>query len=157
MAMTVRTLEQVIDLIQDRSYKDEKTGCFVYTGCTNDNGYGIIAYNKRQWLVHRLVFKEVMFKELPAVVRHSCDNPPCWNPEHLIGGTCLDNIVDKITRNRHNKGIDQHRSVLTEEAVIEIRRMQNPNYVELAKHYNVDRSAIRKVVLGITWKHIESC
>lgn len=37
----------------------------------------------------------------PPVVRHSCDNRKCINPEHLIAGTVSDNIQDMIERKRH--------------------------------------------------------
>jgi len=156
MVMVTRTLEQVIDLIQDRSYIDEDTGCWVYTGCINQNGYGVITYRKQQWLVHRLIFNKVIFKELPHSVLHKCDNPPCWNPEHLYGGNDQDNANDRVARNRHNKGVEHYRAALTEDIVQEIRAIENPNYVEIAERYNIDRSAIRKVVLGITWKHVQT-
>lgn len=34
-------------------------------------------------------------------VRHSCDNPPCCNPAHLIEGTPADNVKDMMDRGRH--------------------------------------------------------
>ncbi len=38
------------------------------------------------------------------LVRHSCDNPPCCNPKHLIAGTQADNVQDMITRGRNYTG-----------------------------------------------------
>jgi hypothetical protein len=35
------------------------------------------------------------------VVRHTCDNPPCINPEHLLIGTKADNAADMVERRRH--------------------------------------------------------
>lgn len=31
-------------------------------------------------------------------ILHSCDNPPCVNPDHLRAGTPKDNVADSITR-----------------------------------------------------------
>lgn len=40
------------------------------------------------------------------LVLHSCDTPACVNPDHLRVGTPLDNMQDKMKRNRHHwKGI----------------------------------------------------
>ena len=36
----------------------------------------------------------------PNVLRHTCDNPICTNPEHLLDGTQLDNITDRRVRLR---------------------------------------------------------
>ena len=37
----------------------------------------------------------------PDVVRHTCDEPACVNPKHLIKGTQKENVRDAIERNRH--------------------------------------------------------
>ena len=34
------------------------------------------------------------------VVRHECDNPPCFRPEHLKGGTQADNLADMTSKGR---------------------------------------------------------
>jgi hypothetical protein len=33
-------------------------------------------------------------------VNHHCDNPPCVNVEHLYEGTQIDNMRDKLARDR---------------------------------------------------------
>lgn len=53
---------------------------------------------------HRRVHYEAT-GELPEVVRHTCDNPRCINPEHLIGGTQVDNMQDCVKRGRHSYGV----------------------------------------------------
>lgn len=57
-------------------------------------------YCSRQ--VHKVVW-EVHFGPVPKglVVRHSCDNPPCCNPDHLLIGTQQDNVNDMIERGRY--------------------------------------------------------
>ncbi len=36
-----------------------------------------------------------------AVIRHSCDNPPCCNPKHLLSGTQGENHRDMMERGRY--------------------------------------------------------
>jgi hypothetical protein len=48
-------------------------------------------------------------------VRHTCDNPPCCNPAHLLLGTQADNCRDMVVRRR--SGVEK----LTPDNVREIR------------------------------------
>jgi len=73
-------------------------GCVEWSGAKS-KGYGRVYLNGRDWLVHRLVY-ELYHGEKPDVVRHTCDNPACYNIEHLEGGTQLDNMRDMYNRNR---------------------------------------------------------
>lgn len=87
------------------------------------------------------------------MVMHICDNPPCWNVEHLVGGTHADNVEDKVQKGRHNFGNKVYISKLNEEAIRDIRS-SNLSPPELARKYGVHRASIHKVLDKITWKHI---
>lgn len=89
------------------------------------NGYAMSWFNGKSISDHRLAYCKKM-GILPEcikgqVVRHTCDNQRCVNPDHLIIGTYQDNMDDKVARNRQTKGVDVAISVLTPEAVIAIR------------------------------------
>ena len=66
------------------------------------------------------------------VLRHTCDNSWCINPDHLIQGTQLDNIQDMESRGRHSK---PYNAVLNPELVVEI--YNNNNWIERDIH-NID-------------------
>lgn len=54
--------------------------------------------------VHRIVFF-LTRGFYPPVVRHSCDNPLCIKPEHLLPGTASDNMKDRSERGRTHKHV----------------------------------------------------
>lgn len=41
--------------------------------------------------------------EKPCIL-HTCDNPPCENPDHLWAGTRADNNADMHAKRRHDNG-----------------------------------------------------
>jgi hypothetical protein len=64
-------------------------------------GYGAFNVGNRPVQAHRFAYE--MFKgEIPddLVVMHSCDNPPCVNPAHLVLGTQSDNCRDRDDKKR---------------------------------------------------------
>jgi hypothetical protein len=79
----------------------EKIGeCLEWRRCLNSDGYpraGIKGNTNIK--VHREVFYLVN-GFYPDVVRHSCDNRICINPDHLLPGTPIDNVKDRNQRAR---------------------------------------------------------
>lgn len=74
---------------------DEKTGCWNWTGSLQ-NGYGQLNDNGQILRVHRIAAMlwlnfDIDSKEL---ILHKCDNPRCFNPEHLYIGNKEDNAND---------------------------------------------------------------
>jgi len=93
----------------------------------------------------------------PEVVRHSCDNPRCINPEHLLGGSHKDNSNDRDSRGRTLKGDDSPLSKLSSEDIPVIKRLyskENISLQDIANYFKVSPSTIRDVVEGKTWKHV---
>ncbi len=76
--------------------------CLVFTGTRTPDGYGRVSIeNKGKAYAHRVTWEEHN-GPIPdgLVVRHSCDNPPCVNIEHLLIGTHKDNAKDRDERRR---------------------------------------------------------
>jgi len=144
--------------------KRGKRECWPWTGGTNDDGYGKLFFKdgelRKQLLSHRVSFavsRNVPLSEL-LIVRHSCDNPLCVNPSHLIHGSILDNIADRQSRNRQAKGEGNHNAKLTADQVKEIRRIhvpyQRPYLRELADRYGVTLDQIHRVARKKVWRHV---
>jgi hypothetical protein len=137
----------------DRGAPDE---CWPWLGKTSP--YGTIRERKESTLAHRMAY-ELANGPIPAsaVVRHTCDNPPCCNPAHLLVGTHADNSHDAVVRGRTARGERVASSRLKAVQVIEIRRLRREGWtqVELAERFNVGRMAIRGVISGKTWQHVE--
>lgn len=84
-----------------KSYLEEKeSGCIEWTGGRFPNGYGSFWFNGKNIGAHRIALL-LATDEWPPVVRHTCDNPPCCNPKHLLPGTQKDNGADAIERGRY--------------------------------------------------------
>ena len=80
-----------------------EAGCWEWQGARMPAGYGLVTLaGHRSWLVHRLAWVLVNGPIPDGLCAcHTCDNPPCINPEHLWLGSVGENNTD-----RHMKGRD---------------------------------------------------
>jgi hypothetical protein len=97
------TKEEALHYIESRVFKDPHTGCWIWQGPC-EHGYGRISYNTRLYRLteQRLIHRCVVFLTQGSIgeldlVRHTCNNPPCCNPNHLAIGTHIQNMRDMIT------------------------------------------------------------
>ena len=53
--------------------------------------------------IHRVAWEAHNAEPIPEgmVVMHTCDNPACFNPNHLVVGTQQENLQDMCRKNRH--------------------------------------------------------
>lgn len=91
------------------------SGCWEIDGARNkmwgnpDEGYGAMSFRGKSWIAHRLSYflhKGPITKGMD--VRHTCDNPPCCNPAHLVLGTRQQNIRDCLARRRQHSQSKTH-------------------------------------------------
>ena len=68
---------------------------------TIKTGYGQKRVGKKILRSHQIAYLIINGKPLPKVIRHSCHNPKCCNPEHLYDGTHTENMDDMFNALRN--------------------------------------------------------
>ncbi len=82
-------------------------GCWEWQASRDRKGYGQFAIKgSGSFGAHRLAYAYAV-GPIPdgLMLRHTCDNPPCCRPDHLIPGTAYDNAQDAVERGRLNSRI----------------------------------------------------
>lgn len=123
--------------------------CWPWLGPLDRYGYGFVT---RKGRAHRLAWQEHNGRKLAPheVIRHSCDNPCCCNPAHLLVGTQEENVRDRVDRNRGARGSTNGRAKLTAAEAIAIFKAEQST-ADLARKYNLDESTVRGIRSGKTW------
>ena len=129
-------------------------------GSKEGKGYGQLKWQGARAYAHRVAF-ELAKGCIPAdkLVMHTCDNPTCCNPKHLMLGDYLENMRDMARKGRSRgagpRGAANGHAVLTDEQVREIRmayveaEYQDDKTVSqrsLAKKYGVSKSQIGNIL-----------
>ncbi len=107
------------------------SGCIEWSGSLASNGYGQMYSAGKSVAAHRYAFmKAHSIRELrrDQFICHTCDNPPCVNPEHLFLGTATENMADKMAKGRHKfpLGTQHGRAKLTDADISAIRTSGEP-------------------------------
>jgi hypothetical protein len=140
--------------MEQRFFKfvDKKTDneCWLWIGTKDMHGYGKFSLKAKKIGSHRISYEIHKKEKIPTgkVLMHTCDNPACVNPNHLVLGSYSENAVDMVRKNRSRV------CFLNEVQVLEIKR----SYLsirDLSTKYNVSSSCIRDIKKKRTWKHLE--
>lgn len=163
----------LVDVMPDFMARVQKTEtCWNWIGTISGWGYAHFKKNRITVRAHRLSYH--LFKgPIPngLIVRHTCDNKKCVNPDHLLLGTFQDNSNDMVERDRLVKGKDWYRAhkgtvpfgensgvaKLKEKQVIEILGLLRDGMSQrkIAKKYGVVQGTIANLKKD-GWKHLKS-
>lgn len=85
---------------------DPVTGCWLWTGKLDKDGYGYIAVRNYFEPVHKVAAQFALgfkwkLRDWSTHVYHHCDNPRCFNPLHLYVGNARTNGEDRLLATTH--------------------------------------------------------
>jgi len=138
MARTKRSAPITRQWLESIVLKSE-SGCWEWQMAKGRWGYGLLCENYKTQHAHRIYYRYFKGK-IPngKIVRHTCDNTGCVNPEHLIIGTNLENTWDAIARNRLKS------FKLMPDDVIKIRASKLTQ-TAIARNYGVNQSTVSRI------------
>ena len=82
----------------------DNNGCWIPKHVQNTDGYVRITIDYTRYVLNRLVlsvYHNIDYFNNSILTRHKCNNPPCFNPEHVIPGSHSDNMMDSVAVKTH--------------------------------------------------------
>lgn len=142
--------------------------CIEWTGVLTSAGYGQVTYQSKNIKVHKLsLMIKLNLTELDhsignTVIRHTCNNKKCFNPEHLILGTHVENAADRVGAGISNRGEKSSSATITEELAQKIKLSKYPRnhkkykpQKDRAKKFGVSLNIVSEIDCGRSWSHLK--
>ena len=154
--------EILLDILRNTEFEDK---CVEWEFCKSTARYGqVVRYKEKhakKHLVHRIALEHKLGRPIKPGLHscHHCDNPPCFNPNHLFEGTHLENMQDM-----HRKGKkpacrgEKHRDAkLSNLKVQEVRQLRSEgvSVIAIAKRMGVNRNSIYSILNRVSWTHVD--
>jgi hypothetical protein len=149
----------------DRTGGDD--ACWPWQRMLDKKGYGQLTVLGRydragtSFFAHRIMFELTNGLTLSPDVKvlHTCDNPPCINPKHLVSGTQADNVRHMIIRGRAQYNLNKvkgstHHGALIDEITARDIFQSTLSMNRAAKHFGVSRDIVNHIRTGRTWTHV---
>lgn len=128
------------------------TDCVEWHRARTQGGYGVRWDRGRVKYVHRITMEQHLGRELASdeFVMHACDNPACYNLNHLSVGSAADNSADKWRKGRGAKGFQLPMTKLSTLDIGRIRALRKcgARTKDIATLFNVHQSHISKITAG---------
>src|SRR5436190_23461888 len=80
--------------IEERIEPCPESGCWIFTGNSDQNGYGMTCLNGKMGRAHRLIYEFLVGPIPPGLtLDHLCRVRRCVNPRHVEPVTLRENIL----------------------------------------------------------------
>ena len=167
-------MSNLIRPIADRFMeKVEKSdfGCWLWVASKNERGYGQFSMKvdgssprggHKMRLAHRVSY-EMHKGPIPVgsgyhgvCVLHRCDTPACVNPEHLFLGSNMDNVMDRVAKNRSGtaRGSENKNAVLTPlqaKEIAELCALKKIPQAAIAREFGVSATTVSHIHNRRVW------
>ena len=94
----------IIERILRHAPRQSDDECWITDYKPHPRGYVVISSGKkgRTSRLHRIAYEAHYAEPIPDgyVICHTCDNPACYNPAHLIAAPQADNVRDAVSKGR---------------------------------------------------------
>lgn len=136
------------------------SGCWEWITASNVNKHTTMTVNVGPNVnvvdyVHRVAYATWKGKIPEGLnVCHTCDNPRCFNPDHLFVGTDMDNVKDKMGKNRLPQHEDHYASKLTEAMVTDLRN-GCVSISDIADATGCSKSHLYRIRKGVHWPGVK--
>jgi len=130
--------------------------CWLWRGARSGKGYGNFQFGGRTYGAHRIAYL-LKHGQSPAgaVIRHTCHNPDCVNPDHLVLGTHTTNSADSYVSGRANRKPVEHRLTVADAREIKRRRGEGEAVIDVARAFGVSSASVRRIDGGEIFSHVE--
>ncbi len=156
MKRTCLHTASVKDRIDHYTMVDPNSGCWLWTGAVDKNGYGKLTIQYRDERAHRAAYVEYN-GAIPdgMVVCHKCDTPGCVRPDHLFLGTHADNIADRDAKGRHVPlpGELNGNAKMTDVRARLIKRAKGSQR-QIGEFFGVCQQTVSNIKRGKIWAHV---
>jgi hypothetical protein len=127
--------------------KIDNSGCWLWVKRNGEIAprYGQFVNNGKHYRSHVVAY-EIFVGSIDKgqFVCHSCDNPPCCNPNHLFLGSPQDNSDDMVQKGRSNNG----RQRISQEIIEKVRLLSGEGVSQeyIAKILKIGKGTVFDII-----------